>query len=55
MGVVKFVSIKKKDLEQLIKNSEDDSDAIYFTEDTKEIITTKGQDEYEEQNKSDDQ
>ena len=55
MGTVKFVSISKNDYNQLVEKGEDDKDAIYFTDDTNEIITKKGQEDNEEQNKTDDQ
>ena len=55
MGIVKFVSISKNDYNQLVEKGEDDKDAIYFTDDTNEIITKKGQEDNEEQNKTDDQ
>ena len=55
MGIVKFVSISKNDYNQLVEKGEDDKDAIYFTDDTNEIITKKGQENNEEQNKTDDQ
>lgn len=55
MGIVKFVSISKKEYNQLVEKGEDDQDAIYFTDDTNEIITRKGQEDNEEQNKSNDQ
>lgn len=55
MGIVKFVSISKKEYNQLVENGSDDKDAIYFTDDTNEIITAKGQEDNEEQNKSNDQ
>lgn len=55
MGIVKFVSISKNDYNQLVEKGEDDKDAIYFTDDTNEIITKKGQEDNEEQNNQNDQ
>lgn len=54
MGIVKFVSISKNDYNQLVEKGEDDKDAIYFTDDTNEIITKKGQEDNEEQNNQND-
>ena len=55
MGTVKFVSLKKDEYNKLVEEGKDDKDAIYFTDDTREIITSKGQENNEEQNKTDDQ
>ena len=55
MGTVKFVSLKKDEYNKLVEEGKDDKDAIYFTDDTNEIITKKGQEDNEEQNNQNDQ